>query len=458
MPVNKKVNTVWAILFLGLCIAGFISSYSTYKPGFMSPDSIDQYGQALTGKYSDWHPVAMAFVWHIMLKLHNGPQLMLILQLTLFWSACFLIAKRIKGFVGLIVIACFAFLPFFQNFLGYIIKDVQMGLSWLLAIAILMQQVTSGSRLNTFERTFSFLLIIYGALLRFDALPGFLLLIGLWIMVVCYNKSRKTQLLIGILSLLFLLFTNWSIDKITHPAKLYSERKLFMHDLSGIYVATSENVFPEILFERIPDFDTAYIRLHCHPATYDMLWWNNDGIVMEPPAEKIVNTALRNAWWQAISQHPIIYLQNRYEGFLYHLRIKKRTEFIGVYHPWIDNNKYGIVLNQTEDHIQFVEWMEQNKAKIFMKPWFWLLTNTLLLLPVFMINDRRYRYAIILLLLSSLLYRLPQFFIFQSDIDFRYFYWTCLICTVSFFWIVKGLYLNWQKNQANSVPYTFNSL
>lgn len=448
MPVNKKINTVWAVLFLGLCIAGFISTYNTYTPGFMSPDSIDQYGQALTGKYSDWHPVAMAFVWHIMLKLHNGPQLMLILQLTLFWVACFLIARSVKGFLGCIVIVSFAFLPFFQNFLGYIIKDVQMALSWLLAIAILMQQITSGHRLTTIEKTLSLLLIIYGALLRFDALPGFLLLIGLWVMVVCYNKNRKTKLLAGILSLLLLLLTNLGINSITHPTKLYPERKLFMHDLSGIYVATSENVFPEILYERIPNFDTAYIRLHYHPATFDMIWWNNDSVVIEPPAEKEINTALRNAWRQAIFQYPAIYLQNRYNGFLYHLRIKNRINFLGVYHPWVDNNKYGIVLKQTEDHIQFVEWMERNEGKIFMKPWFWLLVNILLLLPALFIKDRRYRYAIILLLLSSLLYRLPQFFIFQSDIDFRYFYWTCLICTVTTFWIAKGLYLNRQKQSS----------
>ncbi len=76
---NKKLT-----IFLAVSIIVFLLRLIwifAYYPGSFSPDSIGQYGQALSGNYSDWHPV-----WHtilffaIPLKLFRNPAAIVIMQ------------------------------------------------------------------------------------------------------------------------------------------------------------------------------------------------------------------------------------------------------------------------------------------------------------------------------------------------------------------------------------------
>ena len=63
-----------------LTVAVALVLWRLFFPGLMSQDSIDQYGQALTGQYNDWHPPLMAIVLHLVFSLGGGIGLLMLGQ------------------------------------------------------------------------------------------------------------------------------------------------------------------------------------------------------------------------------------------------------------------------------------------------------------------------------------------------------------------------------------------
>ena len=84
--LNSDRSFPWARgQILALAMGGFVISLLAFWPGLMEFDSFDQYAQAI-GKeqLNDWHPVILVFVWKLLIFVHDGPQLMLLLQLLLY--------------------------------------------------------------------------------------------------------------------------------------------------------------------------------------------------------------------------------------------------------------------------------------------------------------------------------------------------------------------------------------
>ncbi len=99
---------------------------------------------------------------------------MLIFQLLLLWSSFYLIAttwckKRVPLICLLVLFGC---APYIQNFAGLIVKDAQMALCWLLAVAIMLRAIYYKRKMTAWEATFTFLLLTYGTMVRINALPG----------------------------------------------------------------------------------------------------------------------------------------------------------------------------------------------------------------------------------------------------------------------------------------------
>ena len=49
------------VVLLIICVGGMLCSIYAFYPGWMSPDSIFQYNNAVTGYYNSLHPVIMAW-------------------------------------------------------------------------------------------------------------------------------------------------------------------------------------------------------------------------------------------------------------------------------------------------------------------------------------------------------------------------------------------------------------
>lgn len=134
-----------------LCLAGLVLSLMKFAQSY-SPDPVGQFVQGLTGKYAEWHPPMMAFVWvHLtdafawLFGRFSPVEPYLVLNCGLFWLGVFLIAMyavRRKGFGAALPILFFGFIPFFFNEFRYLFqttwKDSLLVSSYLAAIGLVL--------------------------------------------------------------------------------------------------------------------------------------------------------------------------------------------------------------------------------------------------------------------------------------------------------------------------------
>jgi hypothetical protein len=417
-----------------LCICGFTINFIAFYPGFMQPDTLDQYTQSITGNYTSWHPPGMAYFWHILNYIYQGPQIMLAFQLILLWSCYLLFAALFRNNIWRVTLFLFFLIaPFIQNFSGYIVKDTQMALSWFLATAILFY-ILNNSHVNKISYVilgfFSALLILYGDWVRYNALPALLPLCILWAYVIFKNEKMLIKFLYGIILLVIVgagqgLFTHFIIK----TPKSYTEAQIYFHDLNGIFVKTHQNVYPGIMYTN-KDFDTAYIRGHYKQGEISTLLYNPDNKNLLPLDEQ-TTTEMKKAWLDAIQKYPHVYLQNRWDIYLDFLTFKKEVD-IQYFFPWIQPNNYGFKIN-TDNYLyaKYIKYMYSQKNQIYFKVWFWIFLNILLFPALLVIKNKKYRVFYLCLVLSGFLYTLPQFFVSNSINQFRYIYWSCIACTIA---------------------------
>lgn len=452
LPMDKPANKNAVPYMLPLCfgVIGFLLNLVAYYPGFMSPDSLDVYTQSISHHFQDSHPIAMASLWSILNNLYKGPQVMLVFQLGLLWTSFYFLAttwfssrrSQIYFFCGLL------FAPFIQNFVAYIIGDAQMALSWLFGFSIIARAEYKRRRMTMPEALFSFLFILYGSLVRINALPGALPLFYLYFGNCLKWRRPRSAIAAATLMSAFLVIGCQALSNyVLRSEKKYPEYKLYLHDLSGIYVKTGKNYFPSFI-RSYQGFDTDYLKSNYTTATIDNLYWNDEKRISFPRLNDSNRHIIRNAWINSISDNPRTYFSNRWDGFLYFLRIKKRTWLI-VLHAEVSPNNLGIsfkrniVSNLFLEPIKFQSWM------IHMKPWFWLFVNIVTLIMGFFAYNPVLKRTVFILSISSLLYVMAEFFIFPVDTDFRYFYWNCVSLFVAVAFLLRDRRL---KRLPGSVP------
>lgn len=444
------------LLCLLLTLAGLTADAFAFYPGFLSPDSLDQYAQALHNSYSDWHPPVMAALWHLLLPLYNGPQPMFFLQLLLLWTSFYLLMRFFMqryGYLSILVILFFS-APFVQNFIGVVWKDVQMATSWLLASAIMIPVFFAKRKLQAWEAVLVLLLITYGCWVRPNAFAGIIPLVALWLMLLSNStvNGRKAWLLLSGKTMavtLLIILAHTGMSRLLRTGRTYIEFKLFAHDLSGIYYKTGEVCFPEFV-QQHPGFDTAYIRTHYQYATFDNIWWNSDGKNILPNVNAEQLNEVRNAWIKAIATHPIAYFKNRANGFLFFLRIRNSGSSLMTLYPYIHPNSYGFKVTPNAFSAFVLDKIRLRTGDVYMTPWFWCLVNLLLLAAAFLKPLRQIRPVILALSLSSLFYILLEFVVFPADTEFRYFYWNCLSLTLAFLLAVAELGVGNRRSSAPS--------
>jgi len=438
--------------WLGIaCVSGFTLNLIAYYPGFLSPDSFDQYSQAASGQYNDWHSPIMAVLWGLFIKVRPGTLLILIFQLGLLWTSVYLLLSSIKSKLWYVLILLFSLAPFIQNFAAYIVKDTQMAFSWLLAVAIILRAGLSKGKLSKTEAVICFLLITYGSWVRINALPGSIALCYLLSWIIFKNKTKYIRLVSAIFVWVIIGVGHWVFDyNIIKAEKTYPQTKLYLHDLTGIYAKTGVNFYPPFLYSS-SDFDTTVLRKGYHSATFDDLWVGRNGKEIYSFEDDTTVIMLQQAWAKAIRTYPNVYFNNRMEGFFYYLRIKDRGSnphnlFAEIYPQ---PNFLGLSFHPNILSKIFIRPIEKQTRMPYMKPWFWLVLNVLLFAFSGKLDKLECRVTYKALISSSILYLLPAFFIFPADTDFRYFYWNCIACSLAVcILIIDRFYFAKQDNKA----------
>ena len=77
---------LYSLCLLLVIIAGLLTTVIVFAPGYMSPDSVAQLAQGRSGRYGDWFPPVMSWLWGRLDRVVSGPLGMLVFHNLLFWS------------------------------------------------------------------------------------------------------------------------------------------------------------------------------------------------------------------------------------------------------------------------------------------------------------------------------------------------------------------------------------
>jgi hypothetical protein len=332
LPVGQKNSRLPAGL-LALCALTWSLGWLARYPGVMSPDSLDQWQQLISGRYNDWHPVASTLFMKFAASVWPSPAavvlLQLVLMLALVAAVLGLAVRRQVPRRGIIALGlAFALLPANGAMLACLWKDIPFGISFG-AFTLMLVWLTAQPHgpLGTVPALVLLALALTASLLRHNGLPAVFAGLGALALAQPARRGRLVQLLVA----LVLGFTAWqwgvrnllhapgapAVEMLgsqplqqvativaNHPDAITSSKRRRLEAVvpwSAWLQHTSRVDVEDLKFH--PAFDSAPIRRD--PGGYFRLWWE---LVSSHPG-----LALRAALRQSgVIWNPIFFARDTY--------------------------------------------------------------------------------------------------------------------------------------------------
>jgi hypothetical protein len=309
-----KARSGW-LLPATLAGTGAAVQIAAYWPGIMIWDAIRQYGQAISGRFDDWHPPMFEWVWRQLLPIHTGPAPMLVLQLLLYWVGFLLLAgwalRRDRRSLAVAIMAA-ALLPIPFALIGAVLKDSLMAGLLLTATGLLAWHQETGGRSPRFV---AILLLLFAATLRFNAfLAGLPLLVAQ--LPRRWRDTPPRFALVTIVAAIPLLIAVPIASTLLQAQRSGVELSLVIFDLGGITYHSGVDAFPPQ-----PVADPVAVNRLCYaPDKWDRYaWWGPDpcpiGFETVRVALKKRHQSVYGYWMSAIAAHPIAYAEHRLNHF-----------------------------------------------------------------------------------------------------------------------------------------------
>jgi hypothetical protein len=321
---KRSFDRATIIAFL-LFLIGLGISILAFYPGWMSMDSSTQYFEAQHNHYSDWHPVLMAWWWHLLIKLKEGPALFLLQNVICYWLALlifFLGAKKLIGRAAILFLVA-GFIPGILFPLGQIWKDVVFAVLIVLCIAVTFHGQVSGRTGSWLKRAF----ILSALILAYGSKTNGITAIPFVIYYVIYVEFPKLGITKRLATVVCVLFGVVGIANILVPEKnithSYGLQYTQSYDLLGISVETESNLLPEYINKRIAGLNKP-LSSYYYVGSNNLLFYSTGaGNLTTTDLNDLEE--LRSNWLNAIKSHPLIYLKHRTKTFGSLLRIGEES-------------------------------------------------------------------------------------------------------------------------------------
>ena len=304
----KKIITSHEIAFL--LIVMYILNCWLLFPGAFTYDSLSQYNQALSGKYSMHHPPVMAFLWSFLIKFFHFPSTMLFFNLALLWGSCSNFYKILELFNSKWKYL-YLILPWTPWILGYSIviwKDVAFSYSYLYVYSCVSLILLKNKPIGKSFLFFILLILFYGSAVKYQArfvLPLASLFLG---QALSKTNQYKHPVMIAITIFLLIFFAQEKANRYltchnqeTQCSSSWHSVKLY--DLSGISVAQNKALFPKEILES-ESFDFGKVKELYNNKLADPLI--NANIFQHKNDQE-----LYSYWLNTIIKHPYDYMRHR---------------------------------------------------------------------------------------------------------------------------------------------------
>jgi hypothetical protein len=171
VPVGTRRRIpAWPLLLMLFALFG--AQIWIFRWGVITPDTVFQWRQALTGSYDDWHPPVTAWLWRQLMPLGDGTAPVLIFDCALYWLGAGLLADALRRrgqpwAMAAVLIACAAPIPFGQ--IGAILKDPLLAACCLTAAGLILTRETMGGGWRPLAAGMAGLLLVLATATRFNA-------------------------------------------------------------------------------------------------------------------------------------------------------------------------------------------------------------------------------------------------------------------------------------------------
>lgn len=411
-----------------LSALGLIFSYLVFYPGWMSADSLDQYGQARADTYNTWHPVLMAWWWNKLDRIYPGPALMLLQNLLLYWGAWWLMARAGQRWLGRVacLLPILGFWPGLLYPLGQIWKDVCFATAIFFAWALLANIDSAGRRPNWIERAAVFILAVFAFGVKTNGLVVLPLLFWYWAHVEGWLKDKPLrQLAFSAAATIAAVAAAYGVVSTDRVAEGNSFQYTQVYDLLAISTVEGVNLLPRHIAEKV-EAASAPIESYYAPGGNDALFFRLPGGLRTSDPAKLAE--LRERWLAAITTYPKSYVIHRVKNFLALLRVN-RTTAAYVASGRVDPNSFGIEfksnwfsrrLSSLPDRLPFIFF-----------PWAYLV---LAVGAISILIRARWHLAFsVSLFLSAVFFCAPHVLVAPAS-DYRYLYYCYFVaCVLGFF-------------------------
>jgi hypothetical protein len=436
-----KNSTNWKAIHITTIMFGLAVTHFAYYPGLVVSDSSDQFHQAQTFVFSDWHPAIMAFIWSLTNRIIPGPEGFFLLELALYWGGFLLVGRCVisnlgrekAGPVRHILLCVLPFAPFLLNIAGVIWKDILVFGCFLTSLGLILTRAP-GTSIWSLRSAVVWGLLIVGSLARYNSIVAAvpLLVLHLWPSAPVHwpvGAILGRGLIAGLAVILVVVGVGKAMDTLVlHATKAHIENSILLFDLIGISHRIDQNLVPG-------DWSAAEsreIRTTCYtPATWRPVGWGDCHFVLDRlEASGIWQDGLLPQWLRAVTTYPFPYLAHRFDYL--HTLLWPQTTFTML--PNDESYAFGFTENILFRAIRTILVFIRYSFPLYLMitDGFWMLVSSAL----FIFYGVRYRgrpckyYPAFLIAASAFVYCVPLAIVGQAG-DYRYVYWTAAAACIA---------------------------
>lgn len=442
--IKNFVKNKWLFILVAISIVALIINILLFYPGYMSNDTLAMFNASRGQTPTNMAPVLIGLTWRVLYNLTGQTSSILIFQLAMLWSALCLFAIYIHKKTGskLLSLLCLAIggLPFVVNISGVIWRDNHMTFALALAFALFLfakDMVNEKRKMLMF--IVIFVLTLYAALSRYNALFGVIPIVFLFVHFSGYVKKVRWQFVITALFIPLTILSFPIVDATLGVRKIDNSPGLLLDDI--IRVSKESDIKNITMPSNLRSLLLSVRR--CSMAENVLV--SNIYVCLRPGDDAGIlyrnSGEFRRIWLQVLSNNPISYVSYKMQMFASVL--VPQTDYAYIWQSGIDANSYGEYVkfqNLGNINYNYVHKVGYRYMRAFFEPWLWIIAGVI----IFCISlKRKTEHSLIIqLLISSAILYILGYIPTGAATDFRYIYW-------SVFAIIFGFIL-YQADRYNS--------
>jgi len=404
-----------------LLLIGFVLTLLIFYPGIMTFDSKYLHEYAMKGTMGDWQSPVMVRLWALIDPLAAGAASMFLLIVVTYWLGFGLLSLALasRGRMVALLLPLLAMTPPALALVGVIWRDVLFATCWLLAASLGYAAAGQRSWTRVTGQVLALTLVVFGVLLRPNALLAAPILAAYAIWLSQMSLRRTAILYIPAVLVFFgsvqLVYYGMLGAKREHPLQT-----IMVFDLGGVSHFAKANQFPVEWSEA----ENAMLLDKCYqPTMWDIYWRLEpcDFVMRKVEREKGLfgTSAISTAWLAAMLRHPIAYLQHR-SAFMWNFLV---GDNLTMWTADIENPGNDVFADRTV-FAAFRAAHDVLKSTPFLRAGFWLVA-CLVLCGIAWSRAPREAAFVSAVCGSAAIYVLTFYGVGVAS-DFRYGYWAVL--------------------------------